>query len=165
MNKSRIYLAGSTADVSAAAADWRIQFDEMMPRWTECISPVRSRSYMHDVKGGVAMPFLQSKGVVALRRHDIQRSDLIVANFLSTASVVSADTAVEFGWAKPVNGRQIPIIMVAQEGSVHRQCGVLVELADYVVDDLRGAAVIAVTLLTASVEIDLDWMVNNGIYE
>lgn len=160
-----VYLAGSVAGLTYEEANvWRIQFSEMMPSWIQCMSPMRGVGTIAESatfsETGYNHPLFTNDGITARDRLDVGRCDLMIANYLGAKSK-SLGTAVEFGWAKPPNGRQVPIVMVIEDDNVNYH-GRLVSLADYIVPSLEEAARIAVGVLTPSVEVDLDWWSEHG---
>lgn len=165
-----VYLAGPIAGYDYdSVSNWRIQFSDMTPEWVKCMSPLRGKDYLNDgnriLSEGYVHPLSSNNGITARDRLDVGRCDLMVANFLG-ADKGSLGTAVEFGWAKPPFGKQVPIIMVVEESHVrynpHRHA-ILLSLADFVVDTLEMAAQLAVAVLAPDVEVDLDWMVSYGV--
>lgn len=162
-----VYLAGPIAGLTyEQSTDWRNRFSEMMPSWVKCMSPMRAKAYLNDgneiLPEGYAHPLSSNDGITARDQFDVGRCDMMVANFLG-AEKESLGTAVEFGWAKPPNGKQTPIVMIIEEDKFNpHHHAILLSLADFVVPTLELAAQAVVGVLTPDVEVSIDWMVNHG---
>lgn len=161
-----VYLAGPIAGLTYDKATyWRTRFSEMMPYWIKCISPMRAKLYLQDEheisSDGYTHPLSTRDGITARDRFDVGRSDIIVANFLG-ATKPSLGTAVEFGWAKPPDGKQTPIVMITDGENNPHHHAMLLSLADFVVHSLDEASQVVVGVLTPDVEISYDWIISDG---
>lgn len=117
-----IYLAGPITGLTwEQATQWRKYLTEKFKdashdrRNYVCLSPLRGKEYLEkedDIKDQYTQHKMSTQKVITRRDlHDVQRSDLIIVNFLNT-SRISIGTILEIGAAAILN---IPIILIMEE--------------------------------------------------
>lgn len=108
-----VYLAGPITGLRFdEAAEWRESFD--LPEGWAGLSPLRGKEHL---RSDVILASDFDGGSVAVARDltDIEKCDVVLANFLGAESI-SAGTMAEIGFAY---ANYKPIIVVLEEGSVH----------------------------------------------
>jgi nucleoside 2-deoxyribosyltransferase len=118
MTKPMIYLAGPMSGLPAHHANgWRKVVAEQLSDITRCLNPTRGLPFAGILpKVDDASPLSMAPGVVGRDRWDIERSDLVLANFLG-AKVPSVGTIFELGWA---DAYRVPVVLVMEdEGNPH----------------------------------------------
>lgn len=132
-----VYLAGPITGLSwTDATKWRNDMTrELAPLGIECISPLRGKDFLSNLtnlKDAYPEHSLSTpKGIYTRDRWDAMRCDVLFVNFLG-ARVVSMGTLLEIGWA---NAAETPIILVMEEGNVHKHA-MVTQCAGYVVETL-----------------------------
>lgn len=148
----KAYLAGPIYGLSwDGATSWRE--DAARRLWefgVQGLSPLRAKDYLKDEDKiahhyGDIHPLSSPKGLTTRDRNDVRTSDLVIA-YLKGAEVASMGTCVEFGWA---DAWRKPIIMIAEEGDLHAEHGMLSEIASYKVSDIPDAVELAAAILGA----------------
>jgi nucleoside 2-deoxyribosyltransferase len=148
----KVYLAGPIYGLSwDGASSWREEATRFLREYgIQGLSPLRAKDYLKDEEKlahhyGDIHPLSSPKGLTTRDRNDVRTSDLVIA-YLKGADVASMGTCVEFGWA---DAWRKPIIMVADEGDLHEQHGMLSEIAGYKVPVLGDAVELAAAILGA----------------
>lgn len=151
MTQPKVYLAGPITGLSYdGAQDWRkIVADQLRP--IHCLTPLRGKEYLRDVKGGLSGtgeeyahlgPLSLPRGVMTRDRWDATRCDVLFVNLLG-ATRVSIGTVMEIAWA---DLRRTPIVCCMEQGNVHEHM-MLAEALGYRVDRLSDACDIVRSLL------------------
>lgn len=148
-----VYLSGQISGLTydAARFGWRATFGDWMEDGNTVLSPMRHEGHLAELKGTLEHSYPENlfshpKMIVAKDFLDIQRSDIIVANFLSPTRV-SIGTLVELGYAKAL-GKTIVVIM--EKGNIHDHPFVR-EVADTIVESVSDAATVVNSLLSEGV--------------
>ena len=152
MRTSLIYLSGPiTGGSYSDATDWRNTVSDTIrhendPINIQVVSPMRHREYLlqeTNVKDGYDDHILScGKAIVARNKFDINRSDLIIMNFLG-AKKASIGSMLELGWA---NASNVPVICVMDEENVHSHAMVR-EVSSIIAPNINEAIVAARSLL------------------
>lgn len=140
---ARVYGCGPITGLSYEQArfGWRKQFADLLDPRIEFLSPMRQEGHLaevteiaHQAYAGSAMSSI--RGIVAKDKLDVQRSTIIVANFLG-AKNVSIGSVIELGWA---NAWDKPIILVMEpKDNIHDRF-FLTELSHFRTDSVEEAA-------------------------
>ena len=149
---SKVYLSGPITGLTYGEAryGWREDFESLLVATDiEVLSPMRHEGHLAEIKGPLDKHypthlFSHAKMIVAKDYLDIERSDIVVANFMG-ATKVSIGTINEMGYARKA-GKPIIVIM-EDEGNVHDHPFVR-ENAAVVVNNLEDAATIVTSLLS-----------------
>jgi nucleoside 2-deoxyribosyltransferase len=147
--KERIYLAGPITGLTyeQCALGWRENIIPLLPEFT-LVNPMRGKDFLANegpLVGAYAdFPMSSVNGIIGRDRNDVFTCDLVIACFLESEGNFSLGTAMEFGWA---DAKRKPVIMVAEEGDVHREHPMLSGAAVYIVSALEDAARLARFLL------------------
>lgn len=149
MSRKKIYTAGPISGLTFAegALGWRETIKGLLPEF-DLFSPMRAKDFLAGegiLQGSYEeMPMSSTNGILGRDRNDVFTCDLMIANFLEDQGNFSLGTAMEFGWA---DAWRKPVIMVAEEGNVHRRHPMLRGSSVYVVSTLEDAANLAKHLL------------------
>lgn len=150
----RVYLGGPIAGLSYAAArnGWRTDFAPLLDPSIQPLSPMRQEGHLAEIKeigvhGYDQNQLSSAKGIVAKDCLDIDRSALVVFNFLE-AKKLSAGSIWEMGYAKRA-GKPIVIIMES-EGNPHDHV-FIVTSADFRCTSIEEAAKVVNALLLPGV--------------
>lgn len=141
-----VYLCGPMAGKTLEeAAEWRKYVARVLePLGFRIISPIRGEEknlvedgkFTVDGEGrGTKNPVMHPKSIYTRDMFDIRQSDILLAN-LAGAPQSSTGSTFELGYAAALS---IPILMVAEKGSVYEQHGITREAADVVFETLDEA--------------------------
>ena len=131
----KVYAAGPMANIDAAyARSWRSLLQLNVGNKAQIISPTRGSEHLefYSMLGEGDSPLRTSKGLTTRDRFDVQRCDIVFANFLG-ATKPSLGTCIEFGWADAFGK---PVIAVMDKTNPH-QHAMMNEIAGYIVPTLE----------------------------
>ena len=147
---STVYLSGPITGLTYhdARYGWRKDFSNRLDPGVYVLSPMRHEGHLAEIKGPLSSNypshlFSHGKMIVAKDFLDIDRSDLVVANFLGSEKV-SRGTLVELGYA---HAKGKTIVAIVEKDNIHYYPFVT-ELAAVVVEDIQTAATIVNSLLS-----------------
>lgn len=151
----RVYLAGPITGLSYLDAryGWRKMFADRLHPSIQALSPMRQEGHLAEIKVIGHTPYdshqlSSSKGIVGKDKLDVQRSDLVVFNFLG-AKVVSRGSLIELGWADAY-GKPIIIVLEKADTAAFQNPHdyfFATELAQFRVDSIEEAAEMTNALL------------------
>jgi nucleoside 2-deoxyribosyltransferase len=144
---SKVYLAGPITGLSwNGATSWRVYASTQFVRHSiEAVDPLRGKHYLSGEKS-IALNYDEhamstSKAITSRDRFDVERCDLVLANFLgSDPHRTSVGTVVELGWA---DAFRTPVILCAPPDHPLRLHPITSQIAAWEVDDLDHAIAIA----------------------
>lgn len=129
MYRGSVYLAGPIrlCEDYGEATDWRETATDILEALNiKCYSPMRETDtwrttwadFSGNGDGSHPSEILHSPaGLTARDRLDVERSDIMLANFLGAEDRASLGTALEFGWADAFG---TPVVMVIEpDGNIH----------------------------------------------
>lgn len=139
--KNSVYLAGPiTGSSYDSTVNWRDTFKKNIDSRIICYSPMRFKTFLQNEKviqantNKYSNILTKSKSILSRDYFDVQRSDLIVVNFLG-ADKVSIGTVMELAWAFSM---QKQIILITEEGNIHNHI-MINEAVNYIVDSVEQA--------------------------
>lgn len=150
--KKTVYLAGPVTGLSHInATSWRTLASAHLSTDIHALDPMRGTAHLANEErlGHTydADPMTTAKGITATCMRDCLTCDAMIVNVTHVKpNKLSAGTLIEMGW---VSSRMtIPIILVCEEGNVHREHPIISTLSDYVVERLSTACELVNILLS-----------------